>query len=510
MEVAGQDFKPIVTDSRAVVTPVRRLGLNSGVYVVGNLVTRGVNFLLVPVFTRVLTTDDYGILAITTTVAGLLGMVLGLALDSAITQMYFRYRSSDEHRSLYGTLLSFWVIVPGLAALSLDFLGQADLLNFFPSVPFHPYLRMTIWTSYLSIFVNLPRTIYMTLQQPLRVVGLDVMYSLATICFSIYLVVYLRQGVTGSLLATLTSSGIMAVVAIFLTLRMAPWRLSVSKLKSALIFSLPLVPHLVCHWILNLSDRFILERYVSTGELGLYSVGYQFGLLVSIFATGINNAFFPIANAQLSQESLRGKVPVLGTYMLLGTTYVGLSVGMLGGDVIRLLTPPAFHEAAAVIPWFAVAYVFQGEYFIWSRSTWFSMRTGWVPIVTALAAGINVGLNLWLVPRWGIVAAAFNTAVAFGVLALLHGYLAHKVYPIAWEYDRWTKLLALGGIWLIVGNWLSGDHLFLNLVLKTAIMVVLFPLSLRVVRFFRPREWDFIYSLPGRLGPSLKASLRKK
>ncbi len=470
---------------------IKALGFNSTIYIAGNLLVRGISFLLIPVYTSVLTPEDYGILAVTTTVGALLTVVLGLALEGAITQLYFQYESEDERRSLYGSLLAFWLIVPGLVTLALDALGQVGWFDFSPNIPFQPYLRLALWTSYLSIFVNMPMVIYMTRQQPIRAISLSIFQSLITIGITLYLVVILKRKVIGSLQAALLASMLVAIVSIFLTVRMSSRSLSWSKLRCALGFSVPLVPHLGANWALNLSDRFILERNVSTSQLGLYSLGYQFGFLISIFSGALNNAFFPLVNAQLSNETTRHRVPILGTYALLGIVFVGLGVGLFGGDAIRLLTPDEFHGAASVIPWLAIAYVFQGIYYIWSRGTWVSMRTRWVPVLTMLVAGLNVGLNLWLVPRWGIVAAAFDTAVAFGIMALLHGYLAYRLYPIAWEYGRWTKMLIAGIAWFVVGDCFTGSS-FSSIAFKAVILFVLFPLSLAAARFFKREEADII------------------
>ncbi len=485
--------------SMGAFASVKRLGLSSIVYVSGNLLNRGLVFLLVPILTRVLTPDEYGILAVTSTLGSFLVIVLGLGLEVAVTQMYFKYETQAERRSLYGTLLAFWLIVSTLAALGLDFLGQTGVLDIFPHVPFQPYLRIVVWTSYFSIFVALPQTIYMTMQQPLKAVTLAAVSSITTVSLSLYLVVYLGQGIIGSLHATFISATLMTGISIFLTGRMASRRLSYSKLKAALVFSLPLVPHTVAQWLISLSDRFILAGYVSAGSLGLYSLGYQFGALVVLFSSAINNAFFPIVNTQLSNENTHDKVPALGTYALLGIGSLGLGVALFGEDLIRLLAPPQFHGAKVVVPWVALAYVFHGVYLIWSRGTWFSMRTGWVPVLTMLAGALNVGLNYWLVPHWGIMAAAVNTAVAYGVLALLHGYLAHEVYPIAWEYDRWVKMLVIGFAWFVIGAGFSGDNLVRNVVLKVVILFLLFPVSLGLARFLTPNEWRFLLSLPGRL-----------
>src|SRR5882672_4366167 len=168
----GQLEPETTAQSTSMFASVKRLGFNSGLYALGNVLTRGLVFLLVPVLTRALTPDEYGILAITTTVGNLLAMVFALGIDGAVTRMYYEYNSPKEHRSLYGTLLVFWLLVPTSATLILDVLGRASRLDFFPGVPFQPYLRIAIWTSCFSIFIGLPQAIYRTQQQPLKVLFL--------------------------------------------------------------------------------------------------------------------------------------------------------------------------------------------------------------------------------------------------------------------------------------------------------------------------------------------------
>ncbi len=484
---------------------VRRLGVHSGIYTISNLLTRGINFALLLLYTRVMSAEDYGVLALTIMVGTFLSVLLGVTLDSALTQMYYKYPSSEERRSLIGTLLVFMLVASAAVAFGIDLLGQTGLFDIIPHVPFRPYLRLTLWASYSGIFMTALQAIYMISQRPWAFFFLSVAHAALTFGLSLYWVVGLNRGVFGSLLAGLVASGSIGAISIALIARNASRQLSGRMLKEALSFSIPLVPHMASHWALTQSDRYVLGRSVSSVQVGIYSVGYQFSLPISLFISSVSNAFFPLVNARLSTEGNRHGVPALGTYALMSFTAASLGLSLLAEDAIGLLTPPLYHAASAVVPWVVLGCYFQGVNTIWSRGTWFSMKTAWIPVLTILAAALNIGLNSWLVPRWGIQAAAINTAVAYAVLALLQGWLAGRTYPIPWEYARWLKLMAAGGACFALGQWLSGDRREVNILVKLLITLVLFPLLLQMIRFFTDAEKAFIRSIPERMRSGLGA-----
>ncbi|MBI4442272.1 MAG: lipopolysaccharide biosynthesis protein [Acidobacteria bacterium] len=476
-----------------------RLALHSAAYIVATVVGRGVSYLLLLVIAVAMSPADFGILAITTTVGGLLAMVLGLSLEGAFIQMQTDHKSVDELRSFTGTLLVFWVVVPGAAALLLDYCGRAGFLEFFAGVPFRPYLRMVLWTSYLVIFINGLQAVYIASQRPLSFLYLTSANAVVMVCLTVYLVFYGRMGARGYLLAQLICAGALGLWAVYAMGRMSSRNMAWKKLREALRFSVPLVPHGISNWALNLSDRFVLQRYVSMSQIGLYSLGCQWSSLVALFSSSANNAFAPIANERLVDEKARDSVPALGTYMLLGITFAGLGVSLLGNDIIRLLAPPSYHGAARVVPWVVLGFVFQGVYVVWSRGTWFSRRTVLVPVLTAAAGAINIGLNLLFVPRYGIVAAAVNTAVGYGTLALMHGYLATQCYRIQWEYARWLKILGSAIVLFLACQVFSVSNLVLDVVCKMLSLCILFPVSLSVLGFFTQEEKRMMSSLPARI-----------
>ena len=476
---------------RSLAARVWRLGVNSSLYSIASVLTQGLQFFLVPLYTRVLTPADFGILSFTSTLYSFLSIVLGLSVGTAVGRLYFEAQTPESKRTLYGTLLLFHVVAPTLIVIGIDAWGMSGGLDLFGGVPYRPYLRITLWAAYCYLFQTIPLGVYTASQRPRQVILLTVGSTALTVGLALYLIVIRRLGVVGALTALLVSNGVFAAISLILMIRMSSLHPSLRMLKRALAYTVPLVPHLIAGWGISLSDRILLQPRVSLEALGLYSLGCQVASVVSLVAASINSAVSPMVLGQLKSDRT-DEVPVLGTYALAAIAFVCLGTSVLGGDAIHLLVPKRFYGAAAFIPWVALGNGFLGVYFIWSLGTWFSMRTMWIPISTAAAFALNIGLNLWLIPRYGAYAAAVTTCVSYLALALFHGALASMLHRVDWEYGRWARLVIVGLACFALARALMAGSLWLRILIHTVVVFFLFPLGLAVSGFVRPGEWRFL------------------
>lgn len=485
--------------TEGMLARLRRLATNSGIYLTGDVVAQGLALLLFPLYTRFLTPRDYGILAVAQTVTIVLTIMFGLALSGAVARLYFEAESEEDRRRLYGTILAFLIVVPAVLAGGLHAIGKLGGLDVFGSAPYTPYLQYAVGTAYLAVFMQLPVAIYQASQRPSRVMALTILNGAALAAATITLVVVLEQGVLGALRGALIGSGVTAVVAIVITVRMAAWPFSRRWLGRAFSFGLPLVPHLLGTWVLYLSDRLVLERFVSSGDLGLYSLGASIGTAMHFLTTAAGRAFSPAITLALKDPDDRGQVPRIGTYWLLGLACAATTMALLLTDVIRLLAPGDFHGATKVVPWIVFGYLAFGVYNVAAQGTYFSMRTRMVPVLTLAAGGVNVALNFALIPALGIVGSAVATLAAFSVLAVAQGALSQRLHPIAWEYGRWVKILMAAGAAFAIGS-LGGDNTTAtSLVVKVVAIALVFPTTLTLLGFWRQEERAFLRELPARL-----------
>jgi O-antigen/teichoic acid export membrane protein len=285
----------------------------------------------------------------------------------------------------------------------------------------------------------------------------------------------------GALLAPLLTGLLWAGTYAIAQLRFMSLKFDSAKVRRALAYGLPLVPHQIGHWLLNLSDRIILERSVPIGDLGVYGLGYNLGNLEQVAANAGNSALMPNYGKAAQDKQARARLPGLFADYLTWMAGVALAIAIFSDEFILTFMPPAFAGAAAITPWVTLGFFCVALYYGPMNSlTLIAGETRWVWLLTLIAGVVNVSANLILVPVFGIQAAAANTVVGYFVLFILvYVYEARFGGP---RYD-WSKI---GGFCAALVGAIALDRLVLAGGLLEWLMDTTM-LALFVLVFFRPR-----------------------
>jgi O-antigen/teichoic acid export membrane protein len=486
---------PETRPASGLLREMKSLGAGSFTYLVPTFLTRGLTFVLTPVYTRYMSPADYGIVGLAATLPTILALLLGWSVHSSTYRLHHTLPDDAARVRLNGTVLAFLLTVPVAITVLLEVLGSFGVLHPFQSLPYTPYLRLVVWTGLFAMYQGLAINLLMVREQHRRAALLNAVSVVLVAGLTVLFVVVLRRGAFGQLLATFLAGAFIAAWSIWIAWRFGKPTYDRALLKEALVFAIPLVPHHLSSWMLALSDRAILERYVTTAELGRYTLGYTFGATVAMFVGATSQAFFPIVSRKLAEKDPNNEVPYLGSVVIVTTGFAALGAAAVFPSFIRLVTPASYHGSTPIVPWVALGYFFQALLGVWAQGTFFAKRTGAVAAVTLAGAVTNIGLNLVLVPRYGIYAAAVTTAVGYGVMAVLHALVARKSHPIAWEHGRLLRILLAGGIAYAIAVSVPGMSPALELFFRLGVVVIAFPLLLVLVRAFRPSEVRRVRSL---------------
>jgi O-antigen/teichoic acid export membrane protein len=425
-----------------------RLFRGSGAYTIATLVQRGLPFVLLPALASAVGPRGYGQLTLILTASAGVVSLLSFGLETHVFRVYYRYANDPDERiaqiNTAGTVvLGAPIGFAGLLALGGVLVGSVAGLP--AGAVGLGLLAVALQTSAQAF----PMALLRAQERVSAYVAACAVFAVVNVGLSILLILVIHGGTIGWLTANFVASGLYLGVAMRGTRWRFQPRLDSRRLREALAFGVPLMPHQMSHWALGLSDRLIVGIYCTTFTVGVYSLAAQLALPVGLLVTAIQLGTMPEYGRVLSQDARSVVLSKAVTISVAAVAAVGAGMALLGPCVIALLMSPRYAQAVTLLPWISLGYTFFGLYLIPMNSiTVVAGRTQFVWIPTLFAAVATVGLNFLLIPSYGVEAAAVVSAVGYAVLLACVAILSWRLKASVVEY-QWGPILAILGASLV-------------------------------------------------------------
>jgi O-antigen/teichoic acid export membrane protein len=468
---------------------LRRLAKHSVIYGLGGVVSRILAVLLLPLYTAYLEPSDLGSVGVVVALSAILVTILRGGISSAFFRFYFD--SPDPAHRLLVVRTSFWFTMAsasvGLAAGLLLAQPIAELLGLGDQPGLVRAAFVGIWAQ--MNYEQLTALFRAEERSTAFVAG-----SLANIAISVLatvlLVVVFEQGALGVIVGNFI--GTLSIYAILLAYRHQTLGLDFDRplLREMQRFGLPLVPAALALIAINFSDRFFLAHLAGLDEVGVYEMGMRVASAMVLLLTAFRMAWPAFAYSIEDELQARRTYAFVLTYLVLITSWVALALGLLAPWIVRLLSSDSsFDEGARVVAILAFAKAAYAAYIVMAIGVGRARRTQFNWVITGAAALVDIGLNLILVPRYGMFGSAAATAAAFVVLFLGMTWYAQRVYPVPYQ---WRRVLTAAAV--AVGLTVLGK--LLDVPLAVALLLVgVYPIVLLVFGFYLPAERDRLRAL---------------
>lgn len=464
---------------------------HTSIYGMGNILKKGAAFFMIPVYTRFLTPSEYGTLELLELVLDVVTLMVGLRLGEAVIRYYHHYETREDKMAVVSTGFFFCVGITVLAVLICQGLASTVSGVVFGDTAHTAYLRWIFICLGCQLLYLVPEVFLIIEKRSVTYSGLSFATFILALCLNILFLVVLKMGIWGMIYSmVITKLTYMALVFGFVLPRL-PLAFSFSKLRQMVRFGLPLLPGVLSLFVINFSDRFFIQQFSDSHDLGIYSLGYKFGILLVVLIT---DPFFRIWNTQRYEIAGRpdGSI-VIGryfTYYLAALTTLALGLCLFSGSIIYFMADASFHASSAIIPLIAVSYIFQGIAGFATVGIMVTYKTRYILFANLVTAAVNIGLNAFLIRYWGIYGAAVSTIVSYAFLFALVATLSQRLYRIRFEFLRLAKLVGFAGLVAILGANIHGPGLW-DIGVK-GVMFLLFPLGLWLGCFFTKEEVDRI------------------
>lgn len=389
-------------------------------YIVSNVILNGLNFLVVPVFSRILSQREFGEYNNIVAWVGVLTYIGTLFLASALPKGLFDFK--DDRKSFIWSLLILGTLYTGVI-FGVVITKQGFFMDFFSVDKKYIYIIFC----YLLVY---PAYVFFTESNRLLFkykvcILFNYIVVISSIVLSLVLVSFFDDVLLGRVIGMYIPVILLSVV-IYVYYGVKGKQVKIKYWKYALPISIPLAGHLIAGNLLSSSDRIMIKHYWGADATAIYSMAYNCALIFTIINTSMNSAITPWLNNCIQHRENKKIREVSKIYVII-IIGIALLMMLIAPEVLYIMGGQKYYQAKEIIPFVVLAYVLDAICGLYTNYEQFIGKTYTILAGTVTAAIVNFVLNYLLLPIWGFQIAAVTTIIGYLVMLLVHVVYLNKI-----------------------------------------------------------------------------------
>jgi len=401
------------------------------------VITKMITIFLVPLYTRIFSTQDYAILSIVTNTFAIVNMLVIFNWDSAAFRWYYKSENDETRKSVFSSWFWYQLIVAVFAGFIMVFslpilfrskldipAGEIFLIWLLPSI-----------NLLTSIFPYMAWNWLLLQKKPFATITYTFAQSITTISLTLWFVLVWKWHLIGVLAALLISNLFFSIVALYL---MRSWLsisfFSKSLLREMWLFSLPLIPASVAYWLLNSSNAYFILYYTDKAEMGLFSVGGSIAAIVLLFTGAFQQAWAPFSFSISNNEDAPNVYAKIFDIFAIFSGLLILAVFLFSPEILRIFTTPAYYGASWVSAILSISFILATYNSIVLIGASIMNMNKYYTQGVLIGAAVTILLQFILVPMWGKEGSALGTVLGQAIAPVYILFRGQKVYYVPYPY----------------------------------------------------------------------------
>lgn len=442
-------------------------------YTICSIVQKGISFITVPIFTRLLSTEQYGTFSVYQSVSAILTIFATLSLTSATYNVCVTKYNIKEKDAINSSLIGVTIISSLVCVVTWlffrSFLYNMTGLN----MMYMPIMFVEIFFSaIISIWCVSHR--YDFKYKPVIILTLTIaVMNPVTGILMVNLTTYKAEA---RILSVAIINVIFGIGTLASVLRKNKRIFQLKYVLFSIGFALPLIPHYLSMNILNQADRLMINYYCGGEKAAIYSVAYNVAVIMNFIITAINSSFIPYTYQSMKKNHY-SEIKKITKMLLLIVAITSVFVILIGPEIITLMAPAQYSQAIWIIPPVAISTYFMFLYSLYANIEFYFEKNKYATIASCIGALVNIILNYFFIQKFGFIAAGYTTLFCYIMFFLAHyicfkkivaknGIVASDLYDQKW-INIMSIVVILGSIALTFTYQWSVFRYFLLLVLAS-------------------------------------------
>ncbi|WP_158081791.1 lipopolysaccharide biosynthesis protein [Paenibacillus selenitireducens] len=472
----------------------KKMLTNGIIYFCSSIMTQLVNLILIPLYTRNLSQEQFGQFDLIMGIQQLLALGITLGVYSGMIRFFNEF---DDRHELKNTSLSFSMLWGG-GCIALVWLLNPILFPYlFDSAPnSYLYLPYVVMSSVLMC-LNLTYSSFYSMQfKAMKSSAVQVSSIVSTTLFVVIFFLKLDMGIIGILQAQLFGNLTVFVVLFLTDITNFRFTLKMNKLKKMLSFGTGLILGDISAWVLALSDRYLINGFMNLSSVAIYSIGYKIGMLINpVFINPFVSVFTPFKFKVYKEADGVARINKMFKLYNFAGWFGVLSLSIFANIAVSLVATDEYRDAMYLVPIISLSYFLSGAVAFYSLGLHIANKMKLNSSITLCSAIINVICNLILIPSLGIYGSAISTVIAYAITNYGFYHFGSKYYPLGLgllnPYKYLTVILPLYGIYLVCMQWI---HSIMIEVLLNAVLCVGFVFLSLLFNFITREELQSVWN----------------
>ena len=415
---------------------IKRILSDSFFYTLANLLTKGIGFIMIPIYTFYYSTKDYGIIDLVTISGSMLTIIIGLEIHQAVARFFPDTKNEEEKKVLVSTALwTILILYIIFVLIAFPFIGNISQIAF-SSPDYKNFLYIAILSfGFNFIYYFFSSQLKWQLKSKQNVL-VSFIYSVITASLTIVFLKYFNLSIISVFLAKIIAASICIFLSYLFTKEYYGFIFDLGKLKNLLSFSIPLVFSTLVVYAMQYIDRVMINSFLSIESVGLYGMAFRFASVTTMLTIGIQTALTPLIYREYKNKETPIAIARLFHYFLLAGSVFIAFLFFFSNKIILLVANENYIESSSVIPWLAMSILFSGV-IKFVPGIFIAKKTKYILFINIFSLIVNIALNYFLIKSLGLLGAAYSTAISSFIYFLSYYFIGQKYYFIPFF---WTEL----------------------------------------------------------------------
>lgn len=423
----------------------KKLAKHSLIYSGASILAQLISLLMVPVFTRNMSQEEFGQYSLLISVQALLSIFITMGIYSGMTRFINEFEDKNKTKNVVLTFSIAWGLL--MCLLSLLYGDSLYRLVSPGGNGGGYYINFLVISSVLLCLISIYNSYFIMLFEPKRVSAVNLARVVFVLLFSAYYIMVRKEGVHGALQAQLYAYAAVLAGLLLYDHKNIRFVVAWQELKLMLKYSLGLIPGTASSWVYNLIDRYFISVMLGLQQVGMYSMGYKLGMMMepiliapfkSVF-TSFKYKVYKDADAPERFKEIYVYYSFIGWFCVLGFS-------VFAKPAIALLSTSEYVEAFKIVPLIVFSYFLFGLGEFYSLGIHIENKSILDSLILAVGAGSNILMNVGLIPVLGIMGAALATVLSCLLMNVLYFLIGRRYLDLGLRYFAPLK----GGV-LVLG-----------------------------------------------------------